>query len=174
MEPKALLSRALQALSGTYDITLDAQILSRRVDALAQLRAYNSKYVLSKKHVLWQANAFEHALFLCADSLSEETARDWFTFLTQEAEPELVHPGKPCPDEGHMYTDLTLIFLYKDVQEDARRFIRRAKFTKNYRFSLRGWASVRLLAVDLSRGAIVTNAAAKELRPLFTKLIKDA
>ena len=73
-----------------------------------------------------------------------------------------------------MYTDLTLIFLYKDVQEDARRFIRRAKFTKNYRFSLRGWASARLLAVDLSRGAIVTNAAAKELRPLFTKLIKDA
>ena len=174
MEPKALLSRALDALAGTYDITPGATILSRQVDALAQLRALNSKYVLTKKHVLWEANAFEHALFLCEDSLSEETARDWFTFLTREAEPELVHPGKPCPDEGHMYTDLTLIFLCKDVQEDAQRFIQRAKFTKNYRFSLRGWATARLLAVDLSRGTVVTNAAAKELRPLFTKLSRDA
>ena len=174
MEPKALLSRALDALAGTYDITPGATILSRQVDALAQLRALNSKYVLTKKHVLWEANAFEHALFLCEDSLSEETARDWFTFLTREAEPELVHPGKPCPDEGHMYTDLTLIFLCKDVQEDTQRFIQRAKFTKNYRFFLRGWATARLLAVDLSRGTVVTNAAAKELRPLFTKLARDA
>ena len=174
MEPKALLSRALDALAGTYDITPDAQVLSRSIDALAQLRALNSKYVLTKKHVLWQANAFEHALFLCTDSLCAETVRDWFTFLTREAEPQLVHPGKPCPDEGHMYTDLTLIFLCKDVQEDASRFIRRAKFTKNYRFSFRGWATARLLAVDCSRGAVVTNAAARELKPLFTRLIRDA
>ena len=174
MEPKALLSRALDALAGTYDITPDAQVLSRSIDALAQLRALNSKYVLTKKHVLWQANAFEHALFLCTDSLCAETVRDWFTFLTREEEPELVHPGKPCPDEGHMYTDLTLIFLCKDVQEDASRFIRRAKFTKNYRFSFRGWATARLLAVDCSRGAVVTNAAARELKPLFTRLIRDA
>lgn len=174
MEPKALLSRALDALAGTYDITPDARVLSRSVDALAQLRALNSKYVLTKKHVLWQANAFEHALFLCTDSLCAETVRDWFTFLTREAEPQLVHPGKPCPDEGHMYTDLTLIFLCKDVQEDASRFIRRAKFTKNYRFSFRGWATARLLAVDCSRGAVVTNAAARELKPLFTRLIRDA
>lgn len=174
MEPKALLSRALDALAGTYDITPDAQVLSRSVDALAQLRALNSKYVLTKKHVLWQANAFEHALFLCTDSLCAETVRDWFTFLTREAEPQLVHPGKPCPDEGHMYTDLTLIFLCKDVQEDASRFIRRAKFTKNYRFSFRGWATARLLAVDCSRGAVVTNAAARELKPLFMRLIRDA
>ena len=52
MEPKALLSRTLDALAGTYDITPGATILSRQVDALAQLRALNSKYVLTKKHVL--------------------------------------------------------------------------------------------------------------------------
>ena len=43
MEPKALLSRALDALAGTYDITPDAQVLSRSVDALAQLLAEREK-----------------------------------------------------------------------------------------------------------------------------------
>lgn len=104
MEPAALLSRALDAFAGSYDIARDAQVLSRRVDALAQLRALNSKYVLSQKHVLWEANAFEHAIFLCVDTLTAEMVEDWFAFLTRQAEPELVHPGKSLPDEGHMYT----------------------------------------------------------------------
>ena len=174
MQPETLLTRALDVFAGSYDIARDAQVLGRRVDALAQLRALNSKYVLSKKHVLWEANAFEHALFLCADTLTAEAVEDWFAFLTREAEPELVHPGKPLPDEGHMYTYLTLIFLCNGVREDARRAIRKKRFTKNYRFSLRGWACGRLLAVDLSDGSLVTNAAGKELRRLFARLMKDA
>lgn len=174
MEPSVFLSRVLDAFSGSYDIARDAQVLSRRVDALAQLRAMNSKYVLNRKHVLWEANAFEHALFLCVDSLTAQTVEDWFSFLTREAEPELVHPGQPLPDEGHMYTYLTLIFLCNEVQEDALRAVRRARFTKNYRFSLRGWATGRLLAVDLSSGVLAANAAGKELRPLFARLLKNA
>ena len=72
MESGVFLSRVLDAFSGSYDIARDAQVLSRRVDALAQLRAMNSKYVLNRKHVLWEANAFEHALFLCVDSLTAQ------------------------------------------------------------------------------------------------------
>ena len=174
MEPAALLSRALDAFAGSYDIARDAQVLSRRVDALAQLRALNSKYVLSQKHVLWEANAFEHAIFLCVDTLTAEMVEDWFAFLTLQAEPELVHPGKSLPDEGHMYTYLTLIFLCNGVHKDALQAIRRARFTKNYRFSLRGWATGRLLAVDLSSGVMTANAAGRELKPLFARLLREA
>lgn len=172
MDSAAFLDRTLESFSGAYDITRGAQVLSRRVDALAQMRALNSKYILSKKHVLWEANAFEHALFVQADSLTAQQAQDWFAFLTREAEPELVHPGAPCPPEGHMYTYLTVIFVCGDVQEDARRAIRKLKFTKNYRFSLRGWASGRALAVDLSCGRVYANAAGREMVKHFESLLK--
>lgn len=172
--PEALLSRALDAFAGSYDITRDAQVLTRRVDALAQLRALNTRYVLSRSHVLWEANAFEHAVFLCVDTLTADMVEDWFAFLTREAEPELVHPGKPLPDEGHMYSYLTLIFLCNGVQKEAQRAVRRARFTKNYRFSLRGWATGRLLAVDLSAGTLTANAAGREMKKLFARLMKDA
>ena len=49
---------------------------------------------------------------------------------------------------------------FKVGQKDALQAIRRARFTKNYRFSLRGWATGRLLAVDLSSGVMTANAAA--------------
>ena len=73
--------------------------------------AHTSKYVLSKKHVLWEANAYDHALILRVQTLTAAMVEDWFTFLTREAEPELVHPGASCPPEGHMASTLTLILM---------------------------------------------------------------
>lgn len=171
MNKDAFLTRVLDSFAGSYDIERDAQVVSRRVDAKATFRALNSKYVLSKKHVLWQANAFEHVLFVKTDSLTQELVQDWLTFLTVEAEEPLVHPGLPCPPEGHMYTYLTLVFICDTASEDALRAVRRAKFTKNYRFSLRGWATARVAAVALDAGRVEANAAGKDLGKHFKKLL---
>ena len=53
MELDSFFERVLESMAASYDVVRDAQIVSRRVDALAQLRALNSKYVLNQKHVLW-------------------------------------------------------------------------------------------------------------------------
>lgn len=172
MEKEMLLERALESFSGAYDIVRDAEVAARRVDALAQLRAINQKYVLSKKHVLWEANAFEHALFLCEGELSADVVNDWFAFLTHEAEAPLAHPDAKYPPEGHMYTYLTLIFLCDGVQDEAVKAIKKAKFTKNYCFSLRGWATARVLAVDIERGRVYTNAAGREMERHFKRLLE--
>ena len=116
MESDAYFERLLASLAASYDVVRDAQIVSRRVDALAQLRALNSKYVLSKKHVLWEANAYDHALILRVQTLTAAMVEDWFTFLTREAEPELVHPGASCPPEGYMASTLTLILIAETVE----------------------------------------------------------
>lgn len=171
MNKDSFFLRALDSFSASYDIERDAQVLSRRVDAKATFRALNSKYVLSKKHVLWEANAFEHMLFVKADCLTKDMVADWVSFLTGEAEAELVHPGLPCPPEGHMYTYLTLVFICDTAQEDALREVRRAKFTKNYRFSLRGWATARTAAVVLGDGRVEANAAGRDIGKHLKKLL---
>lgn len=173
MDAQQMLELALESFAGMYDIERGAQVLTRRVDALAQLRVLNSKYVLSPRHVLWEANAYEYALLITQRELTEPAVEDWVRFLTREAEPELVHPGAGCPPEGHMYSYLTLIFLCDEAQEGALRAVRRAKFTKNYRFSLRGWATLRTVAVAAGEEKAVSNAEGKELKVHLTALLHN-
>ena len=172
MESDAYFERLLASLAASYDVVRDAQIVSRRVDALAQLRALNSKYVLSKKHVLWEANAYDHALILRVQTLTAAMVEDWFTFLTREAEPELVHPGASCPPEGHMASTLTLILIAETVEPEAARAVRRAKFSKSYRFSLRGWATGRAAAADLGGGCVHASRDAKDLERHLLALMR--
>lgn len=174
METQQLLDRALLSFSGSFDITRPAQVASRTVDALAQFRAINEKYVFSRKHVLWEADAFEHALFVTTPRLTRAQVEDWFAFLTREAEPELVHPGAPCPPEGHMYTYLTLVFLCKEAEEDALRALRRLRFVKNYRFSLRGWATGRAVAAVIADGKVAANRDGAPLRGHFEAILGSA
>lgn len=172
MDTAQMLERTLASFAGNYDITREAQVASRRVEALAQLRAMNSRYMLSKKWVVWQANAFEHCIFVTVPTLTAETVRDWFSFLTEEAEPELVHPGADVPPEGHMYSYLTVVYLCGRMEPEAARAVRKLRFTKNYRFSLRGWATGRALAVEVPTGKMAFNAQGKEMRRHFQQLLK--
>lgn len=171
MNTQQLLELALDSFAGMYDIERGARVAGRGVDALASFRALNAKYVLSKKHTLWEANAFEYALFVTVDELTEDIARDWLRFLTREAEPELVHPGQKYPPEGHMYSYLTLIFLCGRANEEALAAVRRAKFTKNYCLSLRGWATLRAVAAVTGEARAVSNAEGRELQRHFAGLL---
>ena len=172
MDTAKMLERTLASFACNYDIARDAQVASRRVEALVQLRALNSRYMLSKKWVVWQANAFEHCVFVTAPVLTAEMAKDWFDFVTREAEAELVHPGADVPPEGHMYSYLTVVFLCERMEPEAARAVRKLRFTKNYRFSLRGWATGRALAVEVSTGEMAYNKEGKEMRKHFAQLLK--
>lgn len=172
MESAAFFERLLASLAASYDVVRDTQIVSRRVDALAQLRALNSKYVLSKKHVLWEANAYDHALILRVQTLTAAMVEDWFTFLTREAEPFLVYPGASCPPEGHMASTLTLILIAEAVEPEAARAVHRAKFSRNYWFSLRGWATGRVAAADLSGSCVHASRDAEDLKRHLLALMR--
>lgn len=172
MELDPFFERVLESMAASYDVVRDAQIVSRRVDALAQLRALNSKYVLNRKHVLWEANTYDHALILKVQTLTAAMVEDWFTLLTREAEAPLVHPGMSCPPEGHMASTLTLILLCNAVEPDAAKAVRRAKFTKNYRFSLRGWVTGRVAAADAGNGCAYASHDAKDLKAHLLGLMR--
>ena len=172
MDFDAFLERLLESMAASYDVVRDAQIVSRRVDALAQLRALNSKYILSRRHVLWEANTYDYALILKVQTLTAAMVEDWFAFLTREAEAPLVHPGASCPPEGHMASSLTLILLCNEVEPEAARAVRRARFSKSYRFSLRGWATGRVAAADLGSGCAYASRDARDLKAHLLGLMR--
>ena len=172
MELDSFFERVLESMAASYDMVRDAQIVSRRVDALAQLRALNSKYVLNQKHVLWEANTYDHALILRVQTLTAAMVEDWFAFLTREAEAPLVHPDSSCPPEGHMASTLTLILLCGAVEPDAAKAVSRARFSRSYRFSLRGWVTGRVAAADLGSGYAYASRDAKDLKAHLLGLMR--
>ena len=59
---------------------------------------------------------------------------------------------------------MTGIFICeKGISEDARKEIRKFKFTRNYLFNIRGYSEARLLVFDLENHKALGNAAAKDL-----------
>ena len=172
MEFDAFFERVLESMAASYDVLWEAQVVSRRVDALAQLRALNSKYVLNEKHVLWEANAYDHALILKVQTLTAGMVEDWFAFMTREAEASLVHPGAKCPPEGHMASTLTLILLCDAVEPEAARAVHRARFSKSYYFSLRGWVTGRIAAADVGSGCVSASRDAKDLKAHLLGLMR--
>ncbi len=174
MERAACMERLLDAFAGSYDIIRGETLCGRPIEARAEMRALNSKYVLSKKLVLWQANAFEQCLFVPADTLTADTVQDWWTFLTEEAESPLVHPGEKYPPEGHMYTWLTVIFVADRAEDAAKQTLKKLRFTKNYLLSLRGWATGRAMVIDLEKNEVIVNAAGKDMKKPIEKLLTKA
>ncbi|MCQ2437957.1 MAG: hypothetical protein MJ099_06130 [Clostridia bacterium] len=164
-----MLEKLLVGFSSGYDIEREKRIADRTVTAYAELRAINQKYILDKKHVLWTAKAFEHIAFVPVETLTAETVADWFTFMTKTAEAPLIHPDAKLPEEGHMVSYLTVIFLCDKIDPSAAQAVKKAKFTKNYLFSIRGWATGRVLAMDGS-GTVVANRDGREHEKLLKNL----
>ena len=62
-----------------------------------------------------------------------------------------------------MASTLTLILIAETVEPEAARAVRRAKFSKSYWFSLRGWAAGRAAAADHGGACVHDSRDAKDL-----------
>ena len=98
----------------------------------------------------------------------------FLTDLTEWIEPKVVREGKEVPDTDHMYTLVTGIFFAdKPVADSVKKKIRKYKYYKNYRFSLRGYCQVRLLVFDTAEQKVFGNRAAWELVKGYAKMFRS-
>ena len=66
-------------------------------------------------------------------------------------EPVLVRHGEKYPEEDHMYTYLTFAILCdKTPAPEALKAVRKFRFDKGYKFSMRGHAEARLVVADMN------------------------
>ena len=71
-----------------------------------------------------------------------------------------------------MTSTLTLILIADVVEPEAVKAVRRARFSKSYRFSLRGWATGRAAAADLGGGCVYASRDAKDLERHLLALMR--
>lgn len=164
MTSDALLEKLLRAYEASYDIEQNYEIGGDIYDAYASFNVSNARYVLIKKAELWRANCFEHVLFCIKETVTEETLNVLRQKIEDYIEPELVRGGKKWPEKDHMYTYITAVYICKDgVSKEAEKAVRKFKYVRNYKFTIRGYSEARILVYDLKNGRAFGNGAARDL-----------
>ena len=166
--------RLLHSYERSYDIVKPSEVNGHTYDACASYHESGAKYVLSKKAELWRISCHEHAYFKAVEELNDQDVETFLTDLTEWIEPKVVREGKEVPDTDHMYTLVTGIFFAdKPVADSVKKKIRKYKYYKNYRFSLRGYCKVRLLVFDTAEQKVFGNRAAWELVKGYAKMFRS-
>ena len=155
-----VLKKLVAAHEGYFNVTKDYEYAGRVFPAYAEFHSHGEKYVLTKKAKLWEVNAHEYLFFQIVDALSLADVESWIEFMTTEA----LEKVDPVPN--HMNSYISLILVANSVDDDAKKAIRKNRFHKDFGFmASRGWADLRLAAIDLSGKCVHTNAMGKEMAP---------
>lgn len=171
------LQRILHYYAGSFDVTRPYALGGHSYAALAALHAHEDQYVRFVGTQLWAADSHEYTLFetyadqSCTAADVERAARA----IREEMEPLFVRSGQPLPPADHQYTWLTVVLLCEKAPDPAAiRAVQKFRFTRFYRFYLRGYSEGRLLLADLENGKIYTNAAGRGLKKLYRLALQNA
>ena len=155
-----LIKALLKSIANSFDVYEDYAYCGERFEGYAEFHELGSKYVLSKKAKLWSVEADEYMFLKAIDELDVDALQRLVDFM-KTCGFEKVNPR---PD--HMSTAITLVCVCNSVSPEASNIAKHIKHRKNYRFSIWGWADLRLVVVDLSKNEVTTNAFAKHLLPV--------
>lgn len=159
--------RLLQIYSGQFDVRLCDEA-EAPLAAQMDFYANSSKFVLSKKAKLWEANSFEYVYVFSVPHLTREL---------YEACEQLVYErgmARIQPGPEHMYTYLSALFICDSCDEDAKKALKRCRRYQSFRMSYWGWMDFHTALVVLPEESVCTNrsghSAAQVLnRGLFHK-----
>lgn len=160
---KELFESILDGYHGLFDIFSPHELCGRPVAAYCYFMSKNERYVLIKRAVIWSAESFEHVVIIEVPKLEEEGVLEMVGFLSQ-LEKTLIKP-----DRNHMYSYITVLLLCQNIEQSAKKRLKRIRFTKNYRFTWHGYSSGRIIAINVSEGEVVANAAGKPMISYFKK-----
>lgn len=167
MTRQEAIDRLCDVYAGSFDVTRHEE---SRAPLMATMDFYvhNSKYVLSKKAKLWEANSFEYVYLFSVPHLTKEIYEQCEKLAYEEG------MARIQPSPSHMYTYISAIFLCDSCDEDARRALKRCRLYKSFWMSYWGWMDFHTALAVLPEEKVSTNpsghSAAQVLnRALFHK-----
>ena len=153
-----LLGKILRAHRHFFDVEEGHAFAGHVFPGYAEYHAHSEQYVLSKRAKIWEADAHQYLFFESVERLDLALLESLVGFMRQKA------IAKVNPMPNHMSSDLCLVVVADEVDEDAAGALKRVRFRKNYKLGLQGWTDLKLAAIDLAGKRVVTNGAGREMR----------
>lgn len=163
------LTNLLNSYRANFDITENFKLGDTVYPAYARFFSFGEKYVLKKEAKLWGIRAYEHVLFIQTESVDENFIEEIRRTITEQVEPVLVRNNEKYPEQDHMCSYMSFVILSETTPAPAiLKAIRKFHFDKGYLFNFRGHSEAKIACACMDSGTVVTNYAAKELKPLLT------
>ena len=150
--------------AGSFDVTRHEEN-RQPLMATMDFFVHNSKYVLSKKAKLWEANSFEYVYLFSVPHLTKEIYEQCEKLAYEEG------MARIQPGPNHMYTYISAIFLCDSCDEDARRALKRCRLYKSFRMSYWGWMDFHTALAVLPEEKVSTNASGHSAAQVLNRVL---
>lgn len=165
MSTESLLERLLNSYKRYYNVKIDD--VSPPFIAEAEFHSHNEQYFLVKAAKIADIDSNEYVFFADTRSLSIEQLEQ----LSSKAWDEGLSRINPC--SGHKSSDVILIILADNIEENVQKQINKTKFYKSYLFSFHGWSHFRLVVADLSTKKTFSNTQGRDIQKTLQKLLEN-
>lgn len=122
------------------------------------------KYWLSKNIPIWGNEKNEYAYIFSTPKFSKELAESCIRFALEDGLPRVK------PHKEHQYTNIQVVLLSDGFDDEVIKAVQKRSFSKSYKFSLHGYSTLLVAAVDLGKARAYTNKAGRDLVKYFKKL----
>lgn len=133
--------------------------------AEAEFNSHSEQYFLVKQAKLAEADSFEYVYFCKTDELGCMLLRQ----LCQTAWDKGL--AKVVPQSGHRNSDVSIIILSEKIQDDAFKLAKKINFYKSYKFGFWGFSRFKLIAAELSTGALAYNRFGSDYKKILNNIL---
>ena len=155
------LEKLLNAYSHHYDIERDVMLDGTYYSAAANFFLRDENYLISKKHVLSAVENHEYVYFHLCDNLTAEELQKHID-ITRNSVLARVKPHKE-----HMSTFATLVVLADTIEPEAKKLIKKTRFSKYFRLALHGWMEYHIAAMEISTNSFLSNPTGRGARKIL-------
>ena len=162
MELPQVIEKVLPAFERYYTVK---KVSDPPFCAEAEFRSHNEQYFLVRSAHIADIDSNEFVYFATIKNLDKQTLNN-LTALAWEKGLSLVKPYN-----GHRNSDVTLIIIAEEVDDETKEAIRKTKLYKSYKMSFWGWSNFKLAVVENKNQGIYYNRFGKDYRKLLEKNI---
>ena len=161
MTKQERLEKLLNAYSHHYDIDRDVTVDGTYYPATATFFLRDENYLISKKHVLSAVENHEYVYFHICDNLTAEELQKHIDL------PRTAVLAKVKPHKEHMSTLATLVVLADTIEPEAKKLIKKTRFSKYFRLALHGWMEYHIAAMEISTNRFLSNPTGRGARKIL-------
>ncbi len=161
MTKQERLEKLLNAYSHHYDIEHDVTVNGTYYPAAATFFLRDENYLVSKKHVLSAVENYEYVFFHVCDHLTAEDLKKHIEVTRNEG------LARVRPHKEHMSTFATLVVLADTIEPEAKKLIKKTRFSKYYRLALQGWMEYHIAAMEISTNSFLSNPTGRGAKKIL-------
>ncbi len=128
--------------------------------AEAEFHAHSEHYLLVKAAHLSDIDSNEYVFFATVDSLNQEKLDELNNCAWERG------LSRVKPYNGHRNSDVVLVVLADEVDEQTLKSAKKIKFYKSYKFTFFGWSHYKLVVCDCKTGNCSFNRMGKDLKKI--------